>query len=186
MEGSHAPEQDGKGKLGDKMAQDKSITIDENRNYINMMIQSLEKKLKVLGRISERNRAQHQILLEDELDYERMKQNLEDKSKLIEQLEFLDSGFEKLYVQVKETLDNDRNSYKTQILKMQDLIRAITDKSATVQTQEQRNKTLLDQHFATSKKRVKTVRTNAKVANLYKRAMIGTGGMEPAFWDKKK
>jgi flagellar biosynthesis/type III secretory pathway chaperone len=168
------------------MAQDRSVTIDENRNYINMMIQSLEKKLKVLERISERNRAQYQILVEDHLDHVRMKQNLEDKGKLIEQLEFLDSGFEKLYQQVKDALDGERGSYQTQIIKMQDLIRSITDKSAAIQAQEQRNKTLLDQHFASSKERVKTVRTNAKVASLYKRAMIGTGGMEPAFWDRKK
>jgi flagellar biosynthesis/type III secretory pathway chaperone len=168
------------------MAQDKSMTIDENRNYINMMIQSLEKKLNVLKRISERNRAQNQILQKEELDIVQMKQNLEDKGKLIEQLEFLDSGFEKLYAQVKDVLDSDRNRYKEQILKMQELIRAITDKSASIQAQEQRNKILLEQQSASSRDKVKTVRTNAKVAGLYKRAMIGTGGMEPAFWDKKK
>ena len=70
------------------------------------------------------------------------------KSKLIDQLNELDSGFEEVFARVKEELELHRSEYKDEIFKMQELIRMITDKSLRIQQQELQNKKLMEQKFA--------------------------------------
>ena len=89
-------------------------------------------------------------------------QTVEDKAALIQQLDQLDSGFDKLYSRVKEELQGNKEAFSEQIAKMQELIRSITDRSVKIQSQEARNKNLMTQKFAKVKKQVKEVRTNTK------------------------
>ena len=154
--------------------------------YIQIMLQSLEKKSRVLDQIIQLNEQQKTVLESADSPVEDFDETVEKKSALIEQLEQLDSGFEKLYDRVREELRTNKDTYKDQIRKMQDYIRAVTDKSVQIQTQEARNKELMTSKFARVKKQARQVRTNFKATSSYYQSMSRTSVIDPQFMDDKK
>lgn len=156
------------------------------QTYIEIMIQSLEKKEQVLDKIIELDTIQKNQLEDPNLEPEAFDEVVEAKSQLIEQLNNLDSGFEKLFARTREELDGNKEMHKEQIRIMQDHIRSITDKSVKIQSQEARNKELMMQKFNAIKKQAREVRKGTAVANQYYKAMSGTGYVDPQFMDNKK
>lgn len=154
--------------------------------YIQIMLQSLEKKSRVLDQIIQLNEQQKTVLESADSPVEDFDETVEKKSALIEQMEQLDSGFEKLYDRVREELRTNKDTYKDQIRKMQDYIRAVTDKSVQIQTQEARNKELMTSKFARVKKQARQVRTNFKATSSYYQSMNRTSVIDPQFMDDKK
>lgn len=154
--------------------------------YIQIMLQSLEKKSRVLDQIIQLNEQQKTVLESADSPVEDFDETVEKKSALIEQMEQLDSGFEKLYDRVREELQTNKDTYKDQIRKMQDYIRAVTDKSVQIQTQEARNKELMTSKFARVKKQARQVRTNFKATSSYYQSMSRTSVIDPQFMDDKK
>ena len=154
--------------------------------YIQIMLQSLEKKSKVLDQIIQLNEQQKTILESADSPVEDFDETVEKKSALIEQLEQLDSGFEKLYDRVREELQTNKDAYRDQIRKMQEYIRVVTDKSVQIQTQEARNKELMTSKFARVKKQARQVRANSKATSSYYQSMSRTSVIDPQFMDDKK
>ena len=157
-----------------------------DNQYITIMLQSLRKKEKVLNSIIQINKRQKEELENPSLDPDDVDKTVEEKSKLIEQLELLDNGFEKLYEKVREELQTNKELYKDEILQMQGSIRALTEKSMEIQAQEARNKQLMEQKFTSVKKQVREIRSSQKVVNQYYKNMMKKGYVEPHFLDNKK
>ena len=157
-----------------------------DNQYITIMLQSLQKKEKVLNSIIQINKRQKEELENPSLDPDDFDNTVEEKSKLIEQLELLDNVFEKLYEKVREELQTNKELYKDEILKMHGCIRTLTDRSMEIQAQEARNKQLMEQKFASVKKQVKEIRSSQKVVNQYYKNMMKKGYVEPHFLDNKK
>ena len=143
-----------------------------NENYIDIMLQSLKKKVTVLNQIIELNRQQKILLDDPNLPPESLEQNLSDKDQMIRKLNELDEGFEELYNRVKDELQAQRAQYVSQISQMQDLIKEITEKSAMIQTQELRNKEKAMQKFSGIREQVKGVRNSQKVVKQYSQNMM--------------
>ena len=154
--------------------------------YVNIMIQSLHKKVKVLEEIKSLNQLQKALLEDEKASVDEFDKTVEDKSACIKQLEQLDDGFETLFAKVKEVLNSDKDAYADRIRTMQDLIRQITDLSMELQAQESRNKDLMTRKFVSIKERAKVVRTNTKVANQYYKNMMNLHYVDPQFMDNKK
>lgn len=154
--------------------------------YIEIMIQSLNKKMQVLDAIIEQNRIQKEVLEDAKAPVEEFDKTVEEKTRLIEQMQQLDSGFEKLFERVQEELKGRKEDYADAIRTMQSCIRRITDKSMEIQAQEARNKDLMVRKFAFVKDTAKSVRTNAKVANQYYKNMMKLNYVSPQFMDNKK
>lgn len=154
--------------------------------YLNIMIQSLHKKVKVLEDIKSLNQLQKALLEDERSNVDDFDKTVEDKSACIKQLEQLDDGFDTLFSKVKEVLSKDKAVYTDQIRVMQDLIRQITDLSMELQVQESRNKDLMTRKFVSVKERAKVVRTNTKVANQYYKNMMNLHYVDPQFLDNKK
>lgn len=154
--------------------------------YIQIMLQSLEKKSKVLDQIIQLNEQQKTVLESADSPVEEFDETVEKKSALIEQMEQLDSGFEKLYDRVREELQTNKDAYKDQIRKMQEYIRVVTDKSVQIQTQEARNKELMTSKFTRVKKQARQVRANSKATSSYYQSMSRTSVIDPQFMDDKK
>lgn len=154
--------------------------------YVDIMIQSLNKKLQVLDKIAELNLKQKEILENTKAPVEEFEKTVEEKAKLIEQMQQLDSGFEKLYTRVQEELQAQKEDYAEAIQTMQSCIRRITDKSMEIQAQEARNKELMVRKFAFVKETAKNVRTNSKVASQYYKNMMKLNYVDPQFMDNKK
>lgn len=153
--------------------------------YIDIMLQSLEKKEVVLDRIIEANVRQEAVLKDPEGDPEEFDETVETKSALIEQLEQLDSGFQKLFDHMKEELDGQRENYAKQIEQMQIHIRSITDKSVQIQAQEARNKDLMTQKFTRIKEMAKQTRASSNMVNQYYKNMSKLNVVDPQFLDDK-
>lgn len=156
------------------------------QTYIDIMIQSLERKIQVLDQIIEANLRQESILVDKRADIEEFDKCVEEKSSLIEQMEQLDSGFEKLYARVEEELKLNKESHTKAIRTMQSRIRMITDKSMEIQAQEARNKDLMIRKFAYVKDTAKSLRTNSKIASQYYKNMMKINYVDPQFMDNKK
>lgn len=154
--------------------------------YISILIQSLEKKLHILDEIIAKNRVQREGLEDPNLDPDDFDKTVRDKAALIEQLEGLDAGFEEVFERVKKELETNREAYREEIGKMQELIRKITDKSMLIRRQEAENKRLMEQKFAAVRRQVKEVRQSQKVVNQYYKNMMKSGYVEPQFLDNKK
>ena len=154
--------------------------------YVDIMIQSLKKKIQVLNEIKKVNVLQKQLLENDRSDADEFDKSVEDKAKLIEQMNQLDSGFDKLFDRVKNELNGNKGTYAERIQTMQNLIRQITDLSMELQAQESRNKDLMTRKFVSIRERAKVVRTNQRAANKYYQNMMQLNVIEPQFMDNKK
>lgn len=155
------------------------------QSYLEIMLQSLEKKENVLDNIIELNKEQRIALENPELSPNEFDAIVEAKGHLIEQLDLLDSGFEKLFERVKEELNGHKDEHASEIRAMQEHIRNITDKSVEIQAQESRNKDLMTKKFTMIKEQAKTFRTSNKVANQYKQNMDKLNFVAPQFMDNK-
>lgn len=139
--------------------------------YVTALVESLEKKNKVLDEILEKNKEQKELLSEDPFSFEKFDKNTEEKGVLIYRLNQLDEGFESLYEKVKAELDMYKDSYADKIRRMQELIREITDKSTSIQAEEARNKAALEQVFKSERDKLKSGRSGVKALKSYSQAM---------------
>lgn len=158
----------------------------QDKEYIAVLRQSLEKKVQILDFIIEKNKEQRLLFTDDTLPPERLEENIKEKGDLIDQLNKLDDGFETVYNRVREVLAGGKEAYQEDIKRMQELIREITDKSATIQAQEQRNHELAVQKFATIKKEIRKARTTTQVASKYYKSMANMNVVDAKFLDQKK
>lgn len=157
-----------------------------NNLYINILIESLQKKIRILDEIILADQEQREGLEDPNLDPDDFDKIVEKKSEYIEQLDQLDSGFEELFARVRDELNENREKYKEQIHTMQDLIRKITDKSLMIQKQEAQNKELMQQKFAEVRSQAREVRKSQKIVNQYYKNMMKTNYVDPQFMDNKK
>lgn len=160
--------------------------MEHETEYVQIMIDSLNKKLEVLERIEALNLEQKCLIQVDALDLEAFNVTVEKKSKCIDTLTNLDSGFQKLYERVKEALEGKKDEYKQQIQKMQELISEIMQRSMSIQAEEERNKDAIKAHFSKLKKEVYQIKNSQKVAQNYYNSMNKLNFVDPQFLDKKK
>lgn len=154
--------------------------------YIEIMVQSLNKKIQVLEEIEKINITQKEILEDKNSDADAFDKTVEEKAALIEQMERLDSGFDKVFERVKEELETNKTAYEGEIRLMQMMIRQLTELSTKLQVQEAQNKELMTQRFTFVREGARTLRTNKKAANQYYQTMQQLNVIEPQFLDNKK
>lgn len=155
-------------------------------NYIAILKESLDKKIKLLDDILEQNRLQESILREAEIDFDSFNETVEAKEKCIKELNVLDKGFQTVFDRVKETLNADKETYKQDIKELQEKIKTITEKSMDIQSGEARNKEAFQRNVAESRKNIRSVKTANKVASNYYQSMNRLNVVESQFLDTKK
>lgn len=158
----------------------------QERDYLDILTQSLTKKLAVLEGIRKKNEEQRVLLLDEDLGPEEFEKNIESKGKLVDSLEMLDEGFDHIYERVKEELAENKDQYKEQIQKLQDLIRDIMAQSNSIQVEEQRNYKLAQNKFSDVKKQIREVKTSQNAVQQYYRNMTRVNYIDPQFLDDKK
>lgn len=160
--------------------------MDNNSTYIQVMIQSLNKKREVLEKIIEYTLDQELVLSDNEVDLDKFGDLIEEKQKWIEQLNLLDTGFGKLFERVKEEIQLHREKYQEEIVEMQRLIKKITDLSVVLQTNEIRNKSSFEQYSTNKKKEIRTFKMSNSSASKYYQNMANQHQGQSYFLDKKK
>lgn len=157
-----------------------------NNSYIEILKQSLTKKIELLDTIMALNVLQKDMLENPDLDPDELEENLNRKADLVEQLSKLDDGFSQIYDRVRTDLTENRGAYSEDIAQMKRDITAIMDKSTAIQSQEKRNQVLMQQKFTSVKKQIKEVKKSRQAVNSYYRNMMKMGTPGSTFLDDKK
>lgn len=157
-----------------------------NNSYIEILKQSLTKKIELLDTIMALNVLQKDMLENPDLDPDELEENLNRKADLVEQLSKLDDGFSQIYDRVQADLTENRGAYSEDIAQMKRDINAIMDKSTAIQSQEKRNQVLMQQKFTSVKKQIKEVKKSRQAVNSYYRNMMKMGTPDSTFLDNKK
>ena len=160
--------------------------MEKGSTYINILMQSLEKKITVLDKIIESNVEQKEILGETPMDTERFEANLTLKGNLIDELNLLDDGFNEIYGRIKEELNTNREAHRDEIKKMQELISAITERSVTIRAEEERNRAAAEKQFAGMKNEIQSSKRSSQAASVYYSNMSRVNMVDAQFMDKRK
>lgn len=162
--------------------------MQDKKRSMQIMIESLQKKEKVLDDIIAANERQTEIITEQQPDWEAFDEQVDVKTELIGKLDLLDEGFEGLYNTIKDLLADPsrKDEYAAEVKQMQQLIKILTDKSMSIQAAEARNKQMMEAKFEGQRREIKVGRTSSRVALDYYNNMRQTGMLQSQFLDSKK
>ncbi len=153
---------------------------------LDMLEESLVKKLEVMDKIEQENGRQKEILADPEnVDLEAFDKTIDVKGEYIDKLSSLDDGFQTLFDKVKEEIGEHKEDYKDQIRRMQGLIHQIMDKSASIEAEEHRNKKLAETYFNVAREHMASGKRSSSVAFNYYQNMNNFKNIPPQFMDKK-
>lgn len=155
-------------------------------NYLKILEESLQKKIRVLDEIQAYNEKQRKIFQSDNVNLDEFDAAVEEKGKLINKVSGLDEGFETLYANVAKQLEGNRDKYAKQIKELQELVKQVTEKSVSVQAQEARNKALIEAYFTNERNQLRQGRQASKAAYGYYKNMNNSNVVPPQFLDSKQ
>ena len=115
--------------------------------YLQILIESLEKKNEVLDQVIALDEEQAKISAHQPMDMEAYDRTMEAKGELIDEINRLDDGFTTTYALISEEVKQNPQPYREQIEKLQSLIRDAVDKGVEVEAQEKRNRVALENVF---------------------------------------
>ena len=156
------------------------------RSYLQILQDSLEKKLKLLIAIEEKSLEQAEMLKNSEVNLAAVDTNMDEKAELIEKINSLDEGFESIYAKIREQLTLNKEQYKDEIKAIKSIIVKVTDKSASIQAIEARNKAQMEVVFSSQKRALQNRRSAMSVARDYYQNMNKVKHVSPQFLDQKK
>lgn len=144
----------------------------ETDRYIQILIDSLKKKIEILDTMLVLNERQSEaVKKQDNLD--EFDQIVDLKSEQIRLLEKLDTGFETIYKHVRPEFTERAHEHREQIREIQSLISQITERSVKVETTENRNKQAIEQYFSLARKNLHESRKSVNAASDYYKSMSG-------------
>ena len=155
-------------------------------NYLAVLQESLEKKNAILDKIQAANRAQSELFQAEKLDLQKFDSYVEQKDAYIKELEVLDEGFENLYNNVKQQLQQNKLQYAEQIKRMQQLIGESTEKSVSIQAQESRTRDMITAYFKNERQALGQGRRSSKVAMGYYHNLSKANQEASSIMDLKK
>lgn len=159
--------------------------MENTENYLQVLAESLDKKIDILNKLEALTAKQKTIAEADEFDDEAFESNTEGKAKLIAELEKLDNGFQILYDNVKEQITGNKECYRSEIEELQGKISTILDKNAALLVAEEGNRKLIAARFASLKKEVYQIRKSRDMAANYYKNMNNITS-DSYFFDNKK
>ena len=154
--------------------------------YLQILIESLEKKIIVLDQIIDMDKRQAEISEHQPMDMEAYDEVVEEKDKLVDEINRLDDGFSSTYELIGDEVKNHPQQYREQVLKLQELIRAAVDRGVTIEAQEKRNRAALENVFRMKRQEIKKLKTSASAATRYYKSMSRINDIDPQLMDKKK
>lgn len=154
--------------------------------YLQMLSDSLTKKSELLEELSEKTKKQEQLIAENPVDWDAFDEVVEEKGKVIERLQGIEEGFDALYERIRKGLLENKDKYRNQILRLQEQIKTVTEKSTSLMAMEERNKAQISMKFSQEKDKIKQGRVSTRVATNYYRNMSKINYIDPQLMDRKK
>ena len=138
-----------------------------DKQYIQMMLESLQKKEQILKELIKKSDEQKDVLSAETVDWDAF------------------DNIESLFERVKGPLTEHKDMYKTEIGFMQATIRSLTEKSTELEALEQRNKTMVETRVAESRQSIKQSKLGSQAAIEYYQRMNKINVVDPQLMDKK-
>ena len=86
-----------------------------NSVYVRMMVDVLKRKEKILQQILEQTKEQEVILKQEDVDYDRFQELLDEKGRQIDELNQIDEGFDALFKKVEKEITVHKDCYDAEI-----------------------------------------------------------------------
>lgn len=155
-------------------------------NSAQVLVESLEKKSRILDEIIQENKTQELLLNRDEVDMDALDVSVDRMGELAEKLELLDEGFETVYDRIRRELIDHKSLYRTEIRRMKELIAEITDKVVSINAARMRNKLQAENQFKKRRQQIGKASSKMKVSQNYYNNMNRLNYVAPQFYDNKK
>jgi len=162
------------------------MTAKQNSIYVNMMVDVLKRKERILTDLLEKTREQEELLKQEEMDQERFHAILDEKGELIEELNEIDDGFDALFQKVEQEILANREQYRDHIAEMQKRIGVVSELGIQIQALESQNSEHLKVYLATQRKRIREFHVNQKTASNYYQNMANTHRNEQSYYFNEK
>lgn len=143
----------------------------ENKTYISMMEDALQKKKSILASLYDQTLEQEKLLTDDTMDVDRFEKLLAEKGKGIDELNRIDDGFDSLYKRLEQELMGNQESYKEEIRHMKSLILDVTDLGTKIQVVEKKNHDRFQQYISSEREKLKAANKSQQTALTYARNM---------------
>ena len=146
--------------------------ISEISFKIKFLSDILDKKAELLKQIY--NITENQEFFEKTLNGEDseilLREAIKEKQKIIEEVIAADNTFMKVFGEFKGKLNRNQDKFRTEIKKMQEKIRAVSDVDFKIRAKEQRAKHGIQAPFAVSAKKIKTLKASKRyILDKYKK-----------------
>lgn len=151
-----------------------------------ILVESLEKKSRILDEIIKENEAQELLLKQEKLDMEALDISADKMGALAEKLDLLDEGFEAVYDRIRQELIDNKDVYREEIRRMQALIAEITEKVVGINAARMRNKLQAENHFQKNRQQIGKASSKMKVSQNYYNNMNRLNYVDSQFYDTKK
>lgn len=160
--------------------------MENGREYLSILTESLKKKITILDEILLLNQKQLESVSGNEIDDDLFNEIIDKKDIYIKEINNLDKGFEQVYERIKSEITGNTDKFSSEIAVLKQLISQITEKSMEVQLSEKRNKQAVLKKMSEEKTKIHQIRNANKVASNYYNNMNKVNYVEPQFMDKKK
>lgn len=157
-----------------------------NRVYVDMMVDTLKRKEDILRFLYDKTKEQETLLKKEKLDVDAFEKTVEEKGVKIDSLDEIDSGFDRLFTYVKKEITENRDSYREQILQMQELIAKVSDLGVSIQALENQNSTRFKAFLANERKMIREFNVNSRTATNYYQNMANVNRPEQSYFFNEK
>lgn len=157
-----------------------------DKNYVQVLIDTIHKKEETLRKILEITRQQEELSKRPTYASEEMEATMNEKEIQISRLNYLDDGFESVYDRIRSELRNHKEEYRQEILQLQDAIRICTELGNEIRILEERNRNRFSTLFSNARMQYTASKTQANVAQSYHKMMNHSKIADAFFVDHKK
>ena len=153
--------------------------------YLDMLQDSLRKKLEILDKIMTCQKEESDMLKGGSMDRDVFDRSMTEKVELAESIDSLDDGFEKVYDRIREEMIAHKEGYVNQIRALQNMIRENSKKNVLIQAEENRIRLEVENYAKRESAALRQRRDNGKAARSYYNNMKKLNYVGSQFMDKK-
>lgn len=159
----------------------------ENTNgvYVNMMVDSLNRKKRILEYILVKTREQENLLKDEEMDPDAFQAIIDEKGDQIDELNKIDEGFDTLFSYVEKEIKDNRMVYRAQIEQMQQLIGEVSELGIQIQALEHQNSGHFKVYLANQRKAIREFHVNNRTTSSYYQNMANVPMPEQSYFFNK-
>ena len=154
--------------------------------YLKMLGESLDKKIAILERIMQIDQNELELLKKEQFDMDGFDKSVDEKLKLMGQIDKLDEGFEMVYDRIRTQMLERKAEYAVQIKHLQQQISRITEMNVSIQALESRIKLAMDSFAKRENTTMNQRRNSGKAAQSYFNNMRKLNVVDSHFMDSKK